>query len=293
LGEIFSDNPPAGAGECAAPKLLHYSFMHNLRPISMAEFWWGESTKSEVRRHSKFYPACTSKCEPILSHMLQYMNVEANPLKTNFAEGKSLEIVYEDDVLVVVNKPAEFLSVPGKAVKDSVLERMRQLYPDSTGALLVHRLDMSTSGLLLVAKTSEAHTNIQKQFLKRTIKKHYIALLEGVIKENEGVIELPLRVDLEDRPRQLVCYTHGKYAKTLWKVLERRDAQTLVQFIPVTGRTHQLRVHASHFMGLNAPIVGDDLYGTKAERLCLHAEFIEFQHPISDQIINFKIPVNF
>jgi tRNA pseudouridine32 synthase/23S rRNA pseudouridine746 synthase len=282
IGEIFNNNPPAGAGECAAPKLLHYAFEHNLKPIAMAEFWWGQSPKSEIRKHKQFYPACKRKCEPILlSHMLKGLEMEVNPFQENPAEGKNIEIVYEDEILAVINKPAEFLSVPGKIISDSVYQRVKELYPNATGPLIVHRLDMSTSGLMLIAKDEETYVKLQSQFIKRTIKKRYAALLDGVLEENEGFIDLPLRVDLDDRPRQLVCYEHGKPAQTKWKKIEIRNNQTLVYFYPITGRTHQLRVHASHELGLNTPIVGDDLYGTKGKRLHLHAEQLIFEHPKS------------
>ena len=286
IGEIFNNNPPAGAGECAAPKLLHYAFEHNLKPIAMAEFWWGQSPKSEIRKHKQFYPACKSKCEPILlSHMLHGLDMEANPFQENPAEGKDIEIVFEDEVLAVINKPAEFLSVPGKIISDSVYQRVKELYPNATGPLIVHRLDMSTSGLMLIAKDEETYVKLQSQFIKRTIKKRYVALLDGVLEEKEGFIDLPLRVDLDDRPRQLVCYEHGKPALTKWEKIEVRNNQTLVYFYPITGRTHQLRVHASHELGLNTPIVGDDLYGSKANRLHLHAESLTFEHPELNKVI--------
>lgn len=293
LGEIFNGNPPAGAGECAAPKLLHYAFQHSLKPIAMAEFWWGQSPKSEVRKHQQFYPACTGKCEPILNHMLNGISLENNPFQTNPAVGKSLEIVYEDDHLVVVNKPVEFLSVPGKQITDSVWSRVKSLYPNATGPLIVHRLDMSTSGLLLIAKSGEIYKNLQAQFIKRKIKKRYVALLDGKLNESKGEINLPLRVDLDNRPNQIVCYEYGKPAQTLWEVIKRKENQTLVHFYPITGRTHQLRVHAAHQLGLNAPIVGDDLYGTKANRLHLHAESITFNHPITKETITLRVAADF
>jgi len=293
LGEIFDGNPPAGAGECAAPKLLHYAFQHQLKPIALAEFWWGQSPKSEVRKHQQFYPACTGKCEPILAHMLEGITMDDNPFQTNTAKGKELELVFEDEHLVVVNKPAEFLSVPGKRVTDSVYTRIKNQYPNATGPLVVHRLDMSTSGLLLVAKSSEIHKKLQSQFIKRQIKKRYVALLNGSISEEEGLIDLPLRVDLDNRPNQLVCYEYGKSAQTKWEVIKRFDGKTLVYFYPITGRTHQLRVHAAHPLGLNTPIVGDDLYGTKANRLHLHAESITFKHPITKELMTIIVDANF
>ena len=293
LGAIFEGNPPASAGECAAPKLLHYAFQHQLKPIALAEFWWGQSPKSEIKQHGLFYPACTGKCKPILAHMLEGMVLDDNPLLQNPAEGQDIEIVFEDDSLAVIHKPAEFLSVPGKDVSDSVLERVRTRYPEATGPLIVHRLDMSTSGLMLIAKTNDVYLNLQSQFIKRTIKKRYVALLDGIIKEDKGEINLPLRVDLDNRPYQLVCYEHGKSAKTNWKVIGRSADQTLVYFYPITGRTHQLRVHAAHPNGLHTPIVGDDLYGTKADRLHLHAEYIQFKHPITKEELTFKQKATF
>ncbi len=280
VGQIFDNNPPAGAGECAAPKLIHYAFKNDLKPIAMAEFWWGQSPKSEVRKHKHFYPACRSKCEPILAHMLEGILMEDNPFLENPAEGKVIKVVFEDEYLAVINKPAEFLSVPGKNVKDSVYQRVRDLYPNATGPLIVHRLDMSTSGLLLIAKSEVVYKDLQSQFIKRTIQKRYVALLEGIVTNDEGFIDLPLRVDLDNRPNQLVCYEYGKPAQTKYKVIERKEGKTRIHFYPISGRTHQLRVHASHSLGLNCPIVGDDLYGTKLNRLHLHAEEITFKHPI-------------
>ncbi len=285
--------PPAGAGECAAPKLLHYAFKKQLHPIALCEFWWGESPKSEIRVHKEFYPACRGKCEPILGHMLKGLNVEENPMLTNPGINKEISIVYEDDDLLVINKPEEFLSVPGKNIEDSVYSRMKLKYPNATGPLIVHRLDMSTSGLMLIAKNKEVHKHLQYQFLKKTIKKRYEAILDGIITESNGTIELPLRVDLDNRPMQLVCYEHGKSAKTEWEIVSRKNGCTKVYFYPITGRTHQLRVHAAHQLGLNTPIVGDDLYGKKSDRLYLHAGRIEFRHPITKEILTIELPANF
>ena len=285
LGQIFKNNPPAGAGECAAPKLLHYAFQNNLKPIAMAEFWWGETPKSEIRKHGQFYPACTGKCEPILKHMLLDIEMDENPFLNNTAENQNIEIVFEDDYLAVFHKPHEFLSVPGKNVSDSVYQRVKELYPNATGPLIVHRLDMSTSGLMLIAKSEEIYKSLQRQFIKRTVQKRYVAILDGIVSQNEGYIDLPLRVDLDNRPNQLVCYEHGKSARTKFEVISRENNKTRIYFFPITGRTHQLRVHASHKLGLNCPIIGDDLYGTKANRLHLHAEEITFEHPINKERI--------
>ena len=285
LGKIFENNPPAGAGECAAPKLLHYAFDNNLKPIAMAEFWWGTSPKSEIRKHKQFYPACTGKCEPILKHMLLDIEMDENPFLNNTAENQNIEIVFEDGYLAVIHKPHEFLSVPGKNVSDSVYQRVKVLYPNATGPLIVHRLDMSTSGLMLIAKSEEVYKNLQNQFIKRTVQKRYVALLDGIVTQDNGFIDLPLRVDLDNRPNQLVCYEHGKSARTKFEVISRENNQTRIHFYPITGRTHQLRVHASHNLGLNCPIIGDDLYGIKANRLHLHAEEITFEHPINKEKI--------
>ena len=294
LNDIFQEvAPPAGSGECAAPKLLQYAFLNKMKPIAMAEFYWGQAPNTEIRKHGHYYPACNGKCKPILAHMLEGMEVDENPLLLNPAIGKQIEVIYEDDHLAVVNKPAEFLSVPGKTIQDSVAFRMKKKYPKATGPLIVHRLDMSTSGLMLIAKSMEVHKFLQHQFIKRTIKKRYIAVLNGNLSEQEGIIDLPLRVDLDDRPRQLVCYEHGKQAQTKWKVIKVSENKTRVHFFPITGRTHQLRVHASHSKGLNCPIIGDDLYGQKVDRLHLHAEFIEFLHPETRERMSIQVDPDF
>ena len=285
LCNLFKDTvqktPPAGAGECAAPKLLQYAYRNGWQPLAMAEFWWGDSPKNEIRRHGYYYPACKGKCGPILKHMLQGLHVEKNPLETDMHRGTELEIMYEDEWLSVVNKPAGMLSVPGKSDIDSVYGRVRRMYPEATGPMIVHRLDMATSGLILIAKTKEVHQNLQAQFKNRTVCKRYVAWLDGIVEKKEGHIELPLRPDPEDRPRQGFDAGHGKPAVTDYTVLHYDSGRTFISFIPKTGRTHQLRVHSAHPLGLNAPIVGDELYGRKADRLYLHAEYLGFIHPVS------------
>ena len=285
LCNLFKDTvqktPPAGAGECAAPKLLQYAYRNGWQPLAMAEFWWGDSPKNEIRRHGYYYPACKGKCGPILKHMLQGLHVEKNPLETDMHRGTELEIMYEDEWLSVVNKPAGMLSVPGKSDIDSVYGRVRRMYPEATGPMIVHRLDMATSGLILIAKTIEVHQNLQAQFKNRTVCKRYVAWLDGIVEKKEGHIELPLRPDPEDRPRQVFDAVHGKPAVTDYTVLHYDSGRTFISFIPKTGRTHQLRVHSAHPLGLNAPIVGDELYGRKADRLYLHAEYLGFIHPVS------------
>ena len=285
LKVLFSENghgqPASGTGDCAAPKLLQYAFSHSLKPIALAEFWWGRAPESEIRQHGNFYGACQGKCQPILAHMLEGMKIDDNPLLINPAIYKTLEIVYEDELLVIINKPEGLLSVPGKNIEDSVYSRMKKLYPMATGPLIIHRLDMSTSGLMVIALTKKSHKILQQQFIMRTVKKCYVAVLDGLLVEDEGIIDLPLRVDLEDRPRQLVCHDYGKPAKTRWQVIERYSEQTKVYFYPITGRTHQLRVHSAHISGLGLPIEGDELYGKGSDRLHLHAEKLEIKHPFT------------
>jgi len=295
--EIFkptlNETPPSGAGECAAPKLLQYAFANNLTPVCMGEFWWGTPPKSEVRKHKNYYPACRGKCEPILTHMLEGLPMDDNPLLNGPQANKVIETIYEDESFAVINKPHELLSVPGKSIEESVYLRMKQKYPNCNSPLIVHRLDMSTSGIMLIAKTKDAHKHLQKQFLKKTIKKEYIALLDGELKQGEGEINLPIRVDLNDRPRQLVCYEHGKKAQTLYKVLEVKGRKTRILFTPVTGRTHQLRIHSAHQEGLGIAIVGDDLYGVKSDRLYLHAAYIKLKHPETEESIEFSVEPGF
>lgn len=297
LNAIFAalpeHTPPSGAGDCAAPKLLQYAYLNNLKPLAMAEFWWGGAPKSAVRQHKNYYPSCYSKCQPILSHMLKGLSIEDNPLLVNPAEGKTLPIVYQDDDIVIVNKPSEFLSVPGVNIEDSVYLRIQTQFPHATGPLIVHRLDMSTSGLLVVALNKRAHKALQKQFIARTIDKRYIALVDGTVPQDSGKIELPLRLDFDDKPRQLVCYKNGKPALTTWQVLERKNNITRLQLYPKTGRTHQLRIHCAHHLGLNTPIIGDTHYGKKANRLHLHAEYLALDHPITHKRLTFSIAPDF
>ncbi|MEZ8141030.1 pseudouridine synthase [Enterovibrio sp. FF113] len=285
--------PPAGAGECAAPKLLHYAYKHGFTPLAMAEFWWGVSPKSEVRQHKKFYPSCHGKCNPILGHMLQGLSVDPNPLEENWAEDKALEIVYQDDAIVVVNKPSGLLSVPGKTIKDSAYTRVIDMFPDVEGPFALHRLDMATSGLLVFALTRRANKNLQKQFITRGIEKRYIAMVEGVVEQTQGEINLPMRGDPDDRPRQLVCFEHGKPATTYWQLICIEKGRSKLHMYPKTGRTHQLRVHCAHHMGLNMAMVGDGLYGDRDARLHLHAEQLAFDHPYTHQRMTFSVDCDF
>lgn len=285
--------PPAGAGECAAPKLLHFAYKNGYQPLAFAEFWWGASPKSEIRQHGQFYPSCHSKCQPILGHMLQGLNVDENPLEESWAKDKPLDIIFEDDAMVVVNKPSGLLSVPGKTIKDSAYTRLQARYPDAEGPFVIHRLDMATSGLLVFALTKRANKSLQKQFISRRVQKRYVALLSGEVSQLSGDISLPMRGDPVDRPRQLVCFEHGKPAQTHWQLIENMEGKSKLYLYPKTGRTHQLRVHCAHHLGLNLPIDGDGLYGQKSTRLCLHAQRLEFDHPYSHQAVSFECDTTF
>ena len=350
--------PPAGAGDCCAPKLLQYAYLHHLRPVCMAEFWWGESPASEIRHHLHYYPACRSKCLPILTHMLKGLDVAPNPLaqKRHTAEPR---VLYADEYIMVVDKPAGMLSVPGKA------ESVRSEFSDSANISVeeyfanlqlptnsqftteqftigeadnsklktqnskflkaAHRLDMDTSGLLVLARTEQAYVELQRQFASRETVKRYEAVLSGVPTQNSKLktqnsstqpsgcleaISLPLIADINDRPRQRVDMEHGKPALTLYNIVEVRavDAntavayttkkvdkrRTLVHLYPKTGRTHQLRVHCAHPLGLACPILGDPLYGTeRADRMYLHAAELTFRHPVTGETMHFLSPSGF
>lgn len=296
LCEIFADTPqhtpPAGAGECAAPKLLQYAYINSYRPLAMAEFWVGDSPKEEIRRHGCFYPSCKAKCEPILGWMLQGLDVEPNPLEKQIDEAP-LNVIFEDEWLIVVNKPAGMLSIPGKLSSDSLQERVQRLRPGEEPPMIVHRLDMATSGLLIFAKTKEVHKRMQALFKTHDIKKQYTAILDGEIQINSGEIRLPLILNPKERPLQMVSHTHGKPAITRFEVVSCSEGKTRVHFYPITGRTHQLRIHAAHPEGLNTPIIGDTLYGTPADRLYLHAETLDFTHPITGKHIHLATPCPF
>lgn len=299
LCEIFKDTPqglpPAGAGECALPKLLQYAYLYGLQPLAMGEFWCGMSPKDEIRHDGYFYPSCKGKCEPILKHMLVGLDVEPNPLVEDLFKDTPLKILYEDEWIVAVEKPSGMLSVPGKNDLDSVQQRLRLMYPDATGPLVVHRLDMATSGILLAAKDKDVHARLQSQFETRSISKEYIAILDGVPSQEFGIIDLPICLNPLDRPRQMVDFENGKPAITEYKVECIKDGRAKVVFKPHTGRTHQLRVHSAHVSGLGCPISGDELYGNpdSAPRLCLHASRLVFRHPVSDKEIEIVSPSPF
>ena len=287
--------PPGGTGDCCAPKLLQYAYQHGLKPVCMAEFWWGESPKSEVRQHGQFYPACRGKCKPILTWMLQGLDVDTNPEVAGFSHLVP-KIIFGDEAVAVVNKPSGMLSVPGRMEDYSVATWAKERWP---GALPVHRLDMWTSGLIVVAKTEEAYHHLQRQFEEHTVKKKYLAVVEGVPEKEHGIIDLPLLCDPLNRPRQVVDYERGKRAITEYRVLRTFEGDgkiyTHLALWPHTGRTHQLRMHCAHSDGLGCPIVGDELYGHPLPDtpLCLQANAITFIHPVSAKRMHFELPNSF
>lgn len=295
LNDIFSEyrqttgsgsaTPPSGSGECCAPKLLQYAYINGYKPLCMAEFWYGMSPKAEIRHHLHYYPSCQSKCKPILSFMLRGLDVDPDPLATAGTTCSKPEVIYDDDYICVINKPSGMLSVPGTTAQPAATDIMDMLP--------VHRLDMDTSGLLMLAKTEEAQRIFRSMFERRQIKKRYTALLSRTIDSDEGEISLPLSPDINDRPRQKVDHSDGKEALTHYKVISRSGEKTLVHLYPHTGRTHQLRVHCAHRDGLDAPIIGDRLYGKSADRLHLHADTLEFYHPILKRQITVSKPIDY
>ena len=298
MGEQITLFPPSGTGECCEPKLLQYAFVHGMRPVEMAMFWWGEPPKTEIRQHGQFYPACNGKCKPLLTWMLKGMNVAANALEVEAKQ--SIDIVYEDRDLAVIVKPSGMLTVPGRSKKQSVETILRQRWNDNDTPIIVHRLDMATSGLLVVARNKEAHKHLQAQFKAKMVRKRYIALLDATLLNrvglpSEGSISLPLCADAVDRPRQIVDKNKGKTAITHYKIVGKTPLHdsyyseaVKVELRPETGRTHQLRVHCAHSEGLACPILGDTLYGKRADRLYLHAEYLAFTHPTTGKPLSFE-----
>lgn len=287
--------PPGGTGDCAAPKMLQYAYLHSLRPLAMGEFWYGASPSREIRRQGSFYPSCTGKCGPLLTWMMRGLDVEPNPLDAD-REGYTYETLYEDDTIIVVNKPEGLLSVPGKTLSRSLLEMLQQRYGPSVYSC--HRLDMDTSGLMVYARTLPAKSALERQFAEHTVSKRYTARLisssayDGPL---EGIIRLPLMLDYYDRPRQMVSLEEGKEAVTEFKILSvHPNGEMDVAFTPLTGRTHQLRVHAAHPAGLGRPIKGDRLYGAgDGGRLHLHASHLSFTHPVTGEQLSFDSPAPF
>lgn len=289
LRSLFAPGePPTGAGDCVAPKLLAHAYRLGLRPIALAEFWWGATPVTGDRREGIFYPACRGKCLPILAHMMGGLPADPPPLFGSASiHPDEPRAVFEDEHLLVVNKPSGLLTVPGRSalLADCVVSRLRERYPHATGPLAVHRLDLDTSGLLLIAKSADTARALQRMFSLREIEKHYVAWLDGNVEADHGHITLPIRVDVDDRPRHIHDPVYGKPAHTEWHVLVRRNGRTRVRFTPHTGRSHQLRVHSAHPLGLDAPIAGDRLYGRNTpgekERMQLHAERLAFAHPVT------------
>ena len=281
--------PPAGAGECAAPKLLQYAYKHSLQPLCMAEFWLGASPVGEVRRDGCFYGSCKGKCEPILSFMLQGLDVEGF-MDDNADVLRNINVLYEDEWFIVVDKPSGMLSVPGK-VGGISLQEWLVCHFGREDIIVAHRLDMSTSGLLVAAKGVQVYKTLQALFARREVQKVYIALLDGVPQKMQGEILLPLASDYDNRPLQKVDYVNGKEAVTKYKVLSIEESgghrRALVELCPLTGRTHQLRVHCAHRDGLDTPIVGDALYGCRDKRLMLHAAHLQFVHPFTGVPVSF------
>ena len=297
--EIFAERglmPPGGTGDCAAPKLLQYAYLHGLRPLAMGEFWYGDSPLHEVRRQGCFYPSCTGKCGPLLAYMLQGLDVEPNPLDVDspFPE-EDFKILYEDEDIIVADKPSGMLAVPGRTLKVSLQERLQRRAGPGTDIRACHRLDMDTSGLMVFAKGADCLAVLQQQFERHEVEKSYIArLCPGKPLAESGRISLPLMLDYDDRPRQMVDFQEGKQAVTDWELLRMLPGdEALVRFTPLTGRTHQLRVHAAHPLGLGRPIAGDRLYGGGPGRLCLHAAALSFTHPRSGQRLSFTSDPSF
>ncbi len=293
--ERYHRLPPAGAGECAAPKMLNYALANGYKPLAIGEFWVGESPSGEVREEGHFYGACHGKCLPILSFMLQ--GVDVAPVVESLARDgmatEKLEKIFEDEAIIAFSKPSGMLSVRGNIDAPSVESYVAEHYPS---ARMVHRLDQDTSGILLIAKGAEVHRNLQRQFSSHSLSKRYVAIVEGGFEVGErGEISLPMRPDPLDRPRQVVDSECGKSAITTYEVLGKIDeSRSLVALYPHTGRTHQLRLHCAHRDGLAAPIEGDRLYGRGVEsapRLALHAESITFSHPISNERVTLCAPL--
>ncbi|MEH2451852.1 RluA family pseudouridine synthase [Nostoc sp.] len=289
LQKLMPGGFPTGTGDCCAPKLLHYAATHNLKPLAMAEFWWGASSVNQEKIQGEFYGACAERCQPLMGFLLSGLKpisipnrdvYTISPLSPTKAE---IPIIYEDEWLIAVNKPAGLLSVPGRYRdrQDSVLSRLRHLLADGMALVSVHRLDQETSGILLLARDRQTHRQLSQQFQQRQVYKVYEAILSGAVTVDQGTIELPLWADPENRPNQKVDWQHGKPSLTHFQVMAREGDYTRVEFTPLTGRTHQLRVHAADVRGLGVTILGDRLYGCCAvtSRLHLHARELRFEHP--------------
>ena len=292
--DIFKDYgqgvPPAGTGECCAPKMIQYAFLNGYTLVAMAEFWYGKTPSAEIRHHLNYYPSCMGKCKPLLTYMLRGIEMDANPMEHKV--DNDIDIIYEDEYLCVINKPSGMPSVDGKVNTQSAESIIKKMYPDND-IRAVHRLDMDTSGILVMAKDYDTYVSMQKLFTDRQVKKRYIAVLDGEVDKENGRISLPLSPDYINRPMQMVDKENGKTAITSYRVIGTENGHTRISLTPITGRTHQLRVHCAHEEGLNTPIVGDNLYGTPSERLLLHASNIEFVHPVTGKKISLKCNPDF
>ena len=296
VAEVFSESvgklPPGGTGDCCAPRLLETAYRYGLRPWYIAEFWWGQSPNDSLREDGFFYPACRSKCRPLLGFMLQGLEVEENTIEQGDPSLKIFEL-YDDKRLTIVVKPSGLLSVPGTLQQESALDQFIKEHPEASGPMVVHRLDQETSGLMIFAKNKRTHGALQYQLEHHLVVKRYMAIVEGSPAKDEGFIDLPLRPDVDDRPRQMVDHQHGKKSTTQFMVVDRMGDRTRVLFAPITGRTHQIRVHAAHPDGLGCPIVGDRLYGHAGGRMCLQAISLTFEHPVTGITMTFNAPPEF
>ncbi|MBD2500402.1 RluA family pseudouridine synthase [Anabaena azotica] len=289
LQQLMPSGLPTGTGDCCAPKLLHYAATHGLKPLAMAEFWCGSSSQDKVQ--GEFYGACEERCQPLMGFLLSGLKSHSSTL--DFGS----HVIYEDEWLMAVNKPAGLLSVPGRYLdsQDSVVSRLRHLLPDEKMLAAVHRLDQDTSGILLLAKDSQTYRQLNQQFQHRQVYKVYEAILAGVISTDAGIIDLPLWGDPQNRPYQQVDWQHGKPSVTEYRAIAREGYYTRIEFVPLTGRTHQLRVHAADAQGLGVVILGDRFYGCTAgvTRLHLHARELRFQHPHSEETIQLQVETPF
>lgn len=295
IAEIFAGRglvPPGGTGDCAAPKLLQHAFVNGLKPKAMGEFWYGASPLKEVREQARFYPSCTGKCGPLLTWMLQGLDVAPNPLDSDFLKSGEPTVIHVDDNIIIVDKPSGMLSVPGRTTSHSLLEWLRERYGVVESC---HRLDMDTSGVMVFARNLPSKVELERQFAEREVRKTYRARLVGGSQPwrlpMHGTIALPLLLDYDDRPRQMVDYENGKLAVTEYEVVELLpDGEVDIRFIPHTGRSHQLRVHSAHSKGLGRPIKGDCLYGSPSDGpLFLRAESLSFRHPVTGESLSFAV----